>query len=99
LSNYSRIYIQDEVSRVAGVGQAVTFGGLQFAMLVSLDADRRAPLGLTVTDVINAIAEQNATHPAGRIGREPAPVGTQFTIPLTAGGGRCPPQQLDNTSS
>ena len=96
LSNYSRIYIQDEISRVPGVGQAVTFGGLQFAMLVSLDPDRMAHLGLTVTDVINAIAEQNATHPAGRIGREPAPVGTQFTIPVTAGGRLSTPEEFAN---
>jgi multidrug efflux pump len=96
LSNYSKIYVQDEISRVPGVGQAITFGGLQFAMLVSLNPDRMAHLGLTVTDVTNAIAEQNATHPAGRIGREPAPVGTQFTIPVTAGGRLSTPEEFAN---
>jgi multidrug efflux pump len=83
LSNYSRIYLQDEIARVPGVGQSTTFGALQFAMLVSLDPNRMAQLGLTVPDVINAVSEQNATNPSGRIGREPAPPGTQFTVPVT----------------
>jgi multidrug efflux pump len=83
LSNYSRIYLQDELARVPGVGQATTFGSLQFAMLVSLDPNRMAQLGVTVPDVINSITEQNSTNPSGRIGREPAPPGTQFTVPVT----------------
>jgi multidrug efflux pump len=96
LSNYSRIYIQDELSQVAGVGQAQTFGGLQFAMLVSLDPDRLAHVGLTVTDVIAAVNEQNTTNPSGRIGREPAPAGTQFTIPVTAVGRLSTPDEFAN---
>ncbi len=96
LSNYAKIYIQDELSRVAGVGQATVFGGLQFAMLVSLDPDRLAHLGLTVKDVVDAINEQNSTNPSGRIGREPAPPGNQFTIPVTAMGRLSTPEEFAN---
>ena len=96
LSNYSKIYIQDELGRAPGVGQAQTFGGLQYAMLVSLDPDRMAHLGLTVTDVIGAISEQNSTNPSGRIGREPAPPGTQFTIPVTTLGRLSTPEEFAN---
>ena len=96
LSNYSKIYIQDELGRAPGVGQAQTFGGLQFAMLVSLDPDRMAHLGLTVSDVIAAINEQNSTNPSGRIGREPAPPGTQFTIPVTTLGRLSTPEEFAN---
>ena len=42
-----------------------------------------AQLGVTVGDVAAAVREQNATNPAGRIGREPAPPGTELTIPVT----------------
>jgi multidrug efflux pump len=94
LSNYSKIYIQDELGRVDGVGQATTFGGLQFAMLISLDPDKLAHLGLTVSDVIAAVNEQNSTNPSGRIGREPAPPGTQFTIPVTTLGRLTTPDQF-----
>ncbi|HZM27573.1 MAG TPA: efflux RND transporter permease subunit, partial [Gemmatimonadales bacterium] len=83
LSNYSKIYVEDEIKRVPGVGDATTFGQLEFSMLLSLDPDRMTQLGLTVTDVANAVREQNTTNPAGRIGREPAPAGTQLTIPVT----------------
>jgi multidrug efflux pump len=96
LSNYSRIYLQDEIARVPGVGQATTFGALQFAMLLSLDPNRMAQLGVTVPDVINAVTEQNSTNPSGRIGREPAPPGTQFTVPVTTLGRLDTPDQYDN---
>jgi multidrug efflux pump len=96
LSNYSRIYLQDEIARVPGVGQATTFGSLQFAMLLSLDPDRMAQLGLTVPDVINAVSEQNSTNPSGRIGREPAPAGTQFTVPVTTQGRLATPEEFGN---
>src|SRR5437899_1903554 len=55
-------------------------------MLLSLDPDRMAQLGLTVSDVAAAVQEQNATNPAGRSGREPAPPGTQLTIPVITSG-------------
>ncbi len=86
LSNYSKIYVQDELKRIPGVGDAQTLGQLEFSMLLSLDPDRMAQLGLTVSDVAGAVQEQNATNPAGRIGREPSPPGTQLTIPVVTAG-------------
>src|SRR3989449_488671 len=86
LNNYAKIYVDDELKRLPGVGDASTFGQLDFSMLLSLDPDRMAQLGLTVSDVAAAVQEQNATNPAGRIGREPAPRGTQLTIPVITSG-------------
>ncbi len=86
LSNYAKIYIDDELKRIPGVGDATTFGQLEFSMLLSLDPDRMAQLGLTVSDVAAAVQEQNTTNPAGRIGREPAPAGTELTIPVVTAG-------------
>ncbi|HEX4573805.1 MAG TPA: efflux RND transporter permease subunit, partial [Gemmatimonadales bacterium] len=83
LTNYLKLYVEDELKRVPGVGNALTFGGLQFSMLLQLDPDKMAQLGITVGDVAAAVREQNATNPAGRIGREPAPQGTQLTLPVT----------------
>jgi hydrophobe/amphiphile efflux-1 (HAE1) family protein len=86
LSNYSKIYLEEEIRRLPGVGDATTYGQLEFSMLLSLDPDRMAQLGLTVSDVTAAVREQNTTNPAGRIGREPASPGTQLTIPVTTVG-------------
>src|SRR5437879_9927381 len=63
-------------------------------MLLSLDPDRMAQLGLTVSDVAAAVQEQNATNPAGRIGREPSPPGTQLTIPVVTAGRLTDPAQF-----
>src|SRR5712664_964302 len=94
LSNYSKIYVQDELKRIPGVGDAQTLGQLEFSMLLSLDPDRMAQLGLTVSDVAGAVQEQNATNPAGRIGREPSPPGTQLTIPVVTAGRLTDPAQF-----
>jgi len=83
LANYAKLYVVDELKRLNGVGDATVFGGLDFAMTIRLDPDRMAQLGITVGDVRDAVQEQNATNPAGTLGREPAPKGTQLTLPVT----------------
>jgi len=94
LSNYSKVYLQDELARIQGVGQATTFGQLDFSMLLSLDPGRMAALGVTIPDVISAVQAQNTTNPAGRIGREPAPQGTEYTLPVTTLGRLTMPEQF-----
>jgi hydrophobe/amphiphile efflux-1 (HAE1) family protein len=96
LNNYARIYIIDELKRIPGVGDALPVGSLQFSMLLSLDPDRMAQLGLTVADVRAAVLEQNTTNPAGRIGREPAPAGNQLTLPVTTLGRLTDPKEFGN---
>jgi multidrug efflux pump len=96
LTNYAKLNVEDELKRVRGVGNAQTFGGLQFAMLLQLDPDKMAHLAVTVSDVQRAVGEQNTTNPAGRIGREPAPAGTQLTLPVTTEGRLKTAQQFDD---
>ncbi len=96
LTNYLKLYIEDELKRLPGIGNAQTFGGLQFSMLLQLDPAKLARLGVTVSDVADAVREQNTTNPAGRLGREPAPPGTQLTIPVTAQGRLQTPDQFDD---
>ena len=96
LTNYLKLFVEDELKRVPGIGNALTFGGLQFSMLLQLDPARMAKLGVTVGDVATAVREQNATNPAGRIGREPAPPGTELTIPVTTLGRLQTPDQFND---
>ncbi len=96
LTNYLKLYLEDELKRVPGVGNATTFGGLQFSMLLQLDPSKMAKLGITVSDVADAVREQNTTNPAGRIGREPAPPGTELTIPVNALGRLQTPDQFND---
>ncbi len=83
LSNYLKLNVVDELKRVPGMGDVTPFPNLDFSMLLQLNPEKMAQLGVTVGDVSNAVQEQNATNPAGRIGREPSPAGTQLTLPIT----------------
>ena len=94
LSNYSKIYLEDEIKRIPGVGNATTFGNLNFAMNIELDPDKMAQLGVTVSDITAAVNEQNSTNPAGSVGREPAPAGTQLTLPVTTLGRLSTPKEF-----
>ncbi|MDE2583859.1 MAG: multidrug efflux RND transporter permease subunit [Betaproteobacteria bacterium] len=86
LSNYTLINILDELKRIPGVGDAQIFGALDYSMRVWLKPDRMAQLGITTTDVANALAAQNRQNAAGKIGQEPAPAGQQLVYTVTAKG-------------
>ncbi|HET9133001.1 MAG TPA: multidrug efflux RND transporter permease subunit [Gemmatimonadales bacterium] len=94
LTNYAKLNIEEEIKRIPGVGNAQVFGALEFSMNISVDPDRLTQLGLTVSDIAAAVREQNTTNPAGRLGREPAPTGTQFTIPVTTKGRLTTPEEF-----
>jgi len=86
LSNYIAINVQDELARVPGIGQVRIFGSSNYAMRVWVTPDTLANMGLTVTDLVNAISAQNVVNPAGTIGGEPAPPGQQLTYAVRARG-------------
>ncbi len=96
LANYLKLNVVDELKRVPGVGDATPFPARDFAMLLELDPEKMAQLGITVTDVANAVREQNATNPAGRLGAEPSPPGTQLTLPITTLGRLTTPQEFND---
>ena len=96
LANYMKLYVVDELKRVPGVGDATPFPNRDFSMLLKLDPDKMAQLKLTVSDVAAAVREQNATNPAGRLGAEPSPPGTQLTLPITTIGRLETPDQFND---
>src|SRR5262245_16500019 len=86
LGNYATINVTDQLARVPGVGQVTLFGAADYAIRVWVRPDTLSKLGLTVTDLINAIQAQNVVNPSGQVGGEPAPNGQQFTYTVTAKG-------------
>ncbi len=86
LSNYAVLRVIDNLKRLRGVGDAVVFGQQNYSMRLILDPIRMAQLSLTPTDIANVVREQNRDFPAGTIGREPAPKGTELTIPVITQG-------------
>ena len=86
LSNFAILRIVDNIKRLPGVGDATIFGGQNYSMRLILDPIRMAQMDVTPTDIANVVREQNRDFPAGRIGREPAPIGTELTIPVITQG-------------
>ena len=86
LGNYATININDALLRVPGVGQVTNFGTSDYAMRIWVKPDQLTKLGLTVSDLNNAVQQQSAVNPAGQIGGEPAPQGQQFTYSVRAPG-------------
>ena len=86
LANYANINLQYALTRIAGVGQVKIFGAGPYAMRIWVNPDRLASLGVTVTDITNAVKAQNKVNPAGQIGGEPVPAGQQFTYNVRAPG-------------
>ena len=82
LGNYADLNLVDAIKRVKGVGDVKNFTAQDYSMRVWLRPDKLAALGITPSDIQNAIKEQNAQSPAGRIGAEPAPPGqeSQFNV-------------------
>jgi HAE1 family hydrophobic/amphiphilic exporter-1 len=86
LANYATINLQYALTRIQGVGQVQIFGAGPYAMRVWVNPDRLASLGVTVSDITNAVKAQNKVNPAGQIGGEPVPAGQQFTYNVRAPG-------------
>lgn len=71
IANYASIYIRDELARIKGVSSVTVFGNNDYSMRIWLNASKLATLGISTSDVSNAINAQNTQVPAGNIGVEP----------------------------
>ena len=96
LSNYAYINLNDPIARLYGVGQTTIFGAGQYAMRLWVKPDQLAKLGITVTDISNAIQAQNTVNPAGQVGGEPAPRDQQYTYAVLAQGRLRTPEEFGN---
>ncbi len=94
LSNYMTIRMQDEIARLYGVGGINILPAKEYGMRVWLDTLKLKARGLTVTDVNNAIRQQNVQVAAGVVGRQPAPAGTDFELTVTTLGRLSDPEQF-----
>jgi HAE1 family hydrophobic/amphiphilic exporter-1 len=96
LINYSGINLRDQILRIPGIAQVDLFGGADYGMRIWLRPDRLANLGLTPSDVISAIKEQNLQAPAGRVGMAPSPKDQEFTWTVSVPGRLVNPDEFEN---
>lgn len=83
ISNYAYINLQNELLKVDGVGKVSIMGAAEYAMRIWLRPDVLDYYGISVDQIIDAIATQAGAYPAGQFGAEPAPRGTQSTFTVT----------------
>ena len=86
ISNYLDLYVRDAFKRVPGVGNVQIFGERKFAMRLWLDPNRLAGRGITASDVVGALREQNVQVAAGSIGDSPAPADQMYQLSVRAAG-------------
>ncbi|PKG73127.1 multidrug efflux RND transporter permease subunit [Shewanella sp. GutCb] len=72
LSNYAVLNVKDELARIEGVGNVRIFGAGDYSMRVWLDPNKVAALGLSPSNIVAAIREQNQQAAAGSLGAQPS---------------------------
>ena len=95
LANYAYINLNDQLTRVKGIGNVQIFGAGQYAMRLWVKPDQLAKLQITVPEIISAIQTQNTVNPAGQVGSEPIPKGQDFTYSVRAQGRLTSPEQFE----
>ena len=80
LRNHARLHVLDALARIQGVGDAQIFGGGDYAMRAWLDPEQIAARGLTASDVVGAMREQNVQVSAGQLGADPMPDSSFLTL-------------------
>ena len=94
LANYSYINLNDQLTRVPGIGNVQVFGAGQYAMRLWVKPDQLSKLGITVPEIVSAIQAQNTVNPAGQVGGVPAPKGQEYTYSVRAQGRLTSPEEF-----
>ena len=95
LANYAYINLNDQLTRVPGVGSVQVFGAGRYAMRLWVRPDQLAKLSISVPEIVAAIQSQNSVNPAGQVGGEPAPAGQEFTYSVRAQGRLTSPEEFE----
>ena len=86
LRNFAVLNVKDKLARIKGVGEVALFGGGNYAMRIWLDPTKVAQRGLTASDVVAAIREQNIQVAAGTIGASPSGPNAPLQLNVNAQG-------------
>jgi multidrug efflux pump len=86
LRNYAVLNVRDRLARIEGVGQVLLFGAGDYSMRVWLDPRKVAERGLSASDVVRAIREQNVQAAAGVVGASPSGPDVNLQLSIHAHG-------------
>jgi len=97
LSNYATNYLTEPLGRIKGVASAEVMGEMTYSMRAWLNPERMASLSITVTEVQQALQEQNMIVAAGKLGASPTLPNQQFEYSIQAKGRLKTPEEFGQT--
>ncbi len=86
IRNYAVLQVKDTLARIPGMGDVQLFGSGDYSMRIWLDPDKVAARGLTASDIVAALREQNVQVAAGTLGQQPSPRDASFQLSINAQG-------------
>ena len=96
VANYANLYVLDAIKRIPGASEAAILGSPDYAMRIWLKPDRLIGLGITASDVANAIRNQNQQFAVGTIGQAPTKGRVEQTFAVTTKGRLLEPAEFEN---
>src|ERR1700723_763298 len=96
LSNYIDLYVREALKRVPGVADVQNCGERKYSMRLWLDPLRMAARGLTATDILSALTEQNVQVASGQVGQPPSRPDQSYQISVRAVGRLVEPSEFEN---
>ena len=95
IGNYANIYLKDALQRVKGVGDIVSRAD-DFGMRIWLSPEKLANLGMTTSDILASLTEQNLQVAAGTVGGNPQPSVQSFEYSVLTNSRINTKQQFEN---
>ena len=86
LRNYAVINVKDRLARIDGVGDVQLFGSGDYSMRVWVDPAKAAELGLSASDIVNAVRAENVQAAVGVVGSSPSLPNLDFQLSVNAQG-------------
>ncbi|TLE00027.1 multidrug efflux RND transporter permease subunit [Helicobacter muridarum] len=86
VANYGILNVINELKRVPGVGDIISFGSRDYSMRIWLDIDKLSQNNLTPSEVASVISEQNSQFAVGSFGAQPMRDDVTFTYSVTTQG-------------
>ncbi|MCC6128184.1 MAG: multidrug efflux RND transporter permease subunit [Chlamydiae bacterium] len=96
VSNYANINIVNELELLSGISNISVIGQRNYSMRIWLRPDLMAQMGISSTDIISAVQEQNADFGLGQLGQEPTVVPVPLTVPFSTQGRLSTPEEFEN---
>jgi len=96
LTNYANIYVKDAIKRINGVGSVNVFGADDYSMRIWLDPTKLASYKVTISEIRNAIQNQNVQLSAGALGDLPTDSNPSLKLSLLTKGRLQTPEEFGN---